>query len=74
MTIVHQQVRKHHSKEIASVKLVLRHNHSSEEATFEADDDMKLRNPHLFDLTCRLSFNLCSLFNEIQNFLFYMSC
>ncbi|XP_075104420.1 uncharacterized protein LOC107762346 [Nicotiana tabacum] len=56
MTLVHPvfhvsmlrgQVRRLRTKDIASVK-VLWHNHDVEEATWEAEEDMKIRYPHLF--------------------------
>ncbi|WMV59085.1 hypothetical protein MTR67_052470 [Solanum verrucosum] len=46
--ILDRQVRKLRTKEVASVK-VLWKNHFVEEATWEAEEDMKKRYPHLFE-------------------------
>ncbi|KAF3612792.1 putative membrane-bound transcription factor site-2 protease-like [Capsicum annuum] len=45
--ILDRQVRKLRSKEIASVKVLWR-NQKVEEATWESEDDMKIRYPNLF--------------------------
>ncbi|WMV09447.1 hypothetical protein MTR67_002832 [Solanum verrucosum] len=45
--ILDRQVRKLRMKEVASVKVLWR-NHFFEEATWEAEEDMKKRYPHLF--------------------------
>ena len=50
LRIIDRQVKKFRSKEIALVKVVWRH-HSVEEATWEAEDEMRHRYPHLFDST-----------------------
>ncbi|WMV18364.1 hypothetical protein MTR67_011749, partial [Solanum verrucosum] len=46
--ILDRQVRKLRTKEVASVK-VLSRNQSVEEATWEAEEDMKNKYPHLFE-------------------------
>ncbi|XP_057985462.1 uncharacterized protein LOC131170454, partial [Hevea brasiliensis] len=46
--ILDRQIRKLWSKEVALVK-VLWHNHSSSEATWEAESEMRAKYPHLFD-------------------------
>ncbi|KAK4737797.1 hypothetical protein R3W88_001494 [Solanum pinnatisectum] len=46
--ILDRQVRKLRTKEVASVKVLWR-NQFIEEATWEAEDDMKKRYPHLFE-------------------------
>ena len=45
--IIDRQVRKLRSKEISSVKVVWEH-HPPEEATWESEEDMRARYPHLF--------------------------
>ncbi|XP_019251202.1 PREDICTED: uncharacterized protein LOC109230129 [Nicotiana attenuata] len=45
--ILDRQVRRWRTKDIASVKVLWR-NHDVEEATWEAEEDMKIRYPHLF--------------------------
>jgi len=45
--ILDRQVRKLRTKEVASVKVLWR-NQFVEEATWEAEEDMKTRYPHLF--------------------------
>ncbi|XP_016456997.1 uncharacterized protein LOC107780895 [Nicotiana tabacum] len=47
MTIVDRQVRKLRSKEIMFVKVIWR-NHTVEEATWEVEDTMRVKYPHLF--------------------------
>ncbi|WMV13635.1 hypothetical protein MTR67_007020, partial [Solanum verrucosum] len=47
-TILDRQVRKLSTKEVASVKVLWR-NQFIEEATWEAEEDMKKRYPHLFE-------------------------
>ena len=49
VAILDRQVRKLRNKEIASVK-VLWQNHQVEEATWEAEEDINSRYPHLFPL------------------------
>ncbi|XP_070018346.1 uncharacterized protein [Nicotiana sylvestris] len=46
--ILYLQIRKLKTKEIASVKVLWR-NQKVEEATWEAEEDMKSRYPHLFE-------------------------
>ncbi|XP_057985315.1 uncharacterized protein LOC131170274, partial [Hevea brasiliensis] len=46
--ILDRQIRKLQSKEVALIK-VLWHNHSSSEATWEAESEMRAKYPHLFD-------------------------
>ncbi|XP_058008044.1 uncharacterized protein LOC131182502, partial [Hevea brasiliensis] len=46
--ILDRQIRKLRSKEVALIK-VLWHNHSSSEATWEAESKMRAKYPHLFD-------------------------
>ncbi|WMV25394.1 hypothetical protein MTR67_018779 [Solanum verrucosum] len=46
--ILDRQVRKSRTKEVASVKVLWR-NQFFEEATWEAEEDMKKRYPHLFE-------------------------
>ncbi|WMV09800.1 hypothetical protein MTR67_003185 [Solanum verrucosum] len=46
--ILDRQVRKLRTKEVASVKVLWR-NHFVEKATWEAEEDMKKRYPHLFE-------------------------
>ncbi|KAK4717839.1 hypothetical protein R3W88_016177 [Solanum pinnatisectum] len=46
--ILDRQVHKLRTKEVASVKVLLM-NHFVEEATWEAEEDMKRRYPHLFE-------------------------
>ena len=46
--ILDRQVRKLRTKEVASVKVLWR-NQLVEEATWEAEEDMKKRYPHLFE-------------------------
>ncbi|WMV24474.1 hypothetical protein MTR67_017859 [Solanum verrucosum] len=46
--ILDRQVRKLRTKEVASVKVLWR-NKFVEEATWEAEEDMKKRYPHLFE-------------------------
>ncbi|WMV09934.1 hypothetical protein MTR67_003321, partial [Solanum verrucosum] len=46
--ILDRQVRKLRTKEVASVKVLWR-NQFVEEATWEAEEDMKKRYPHLFE-------------------------
>ncbi len=46
--ILDHQVRKLRTKEVASVKVLWR-NQFVEEATWEAEEDMKKRYPHLFE-------------------------
>ncbi|XP_070004933.1 uncharacterized protein [Nicotiana sylvestris] len=50
IAIVDRQVRKLRSKEIQFVK-VLRRNHTVEEATWEMEDDMRVKYPNLFQST-----------------------
>uniref|UniRef100_A0A1U7VVW0 Uncharacterized protein LOC104217503 n=1 Tax=Nicotiana sylvestris TaxID=4096 RepID=A0A1U7VVW0_NICSY len=50
MTIVDRQVRKLRSKEIVFVKVLWR-NHTVEEATWEIEDNMRVKYPHLFQST-----------------------
>ncbi|XP_075082951.1 uncharacterized protein LOC142166942 [Nicotiana tabacum] len=50
MTIVDRHVRKLRSKEIEFVKVLWR-NHTVEEATWEIEDDMRVKYPHLFQFT-----------------------
>ena len=45
--ILDRQVRRLRTKDVASVKVLWR-NHDTEEATWEAEEDMKKRYPHLF--------------------------
>ena len=47
ITIVDQRVRKLHSKEIPSVKVIWNH-HSENEATWELEEDMRRLYPQLF--------------------------
>ncbi|WMV09353.1 hypothetical protein MTR67_002738 [Solanum verrucosum] len=46
--ILDRQVRKLRTKEVASVK-VLRRNQFVKEATWETEEDIKMRYPHLFE-------------------------
>ncbi|WMV29336.1 hypothetical protein MTR67_022721 [Solanum verrucosum] len=46
--ILHRQVRKWRTKEVTSVKVLWR-NHFVEKSTWEAEEDMKNRYPHLFE-------------------------
>ncbi|XP_017973122.1 PREDICTED: uncharacterized protein LOC108661375 [Theobroma cacao] len=48
MAILDRQVEKLRSKDVASVK-VLWQNHTSEEVTWEAEEEMRIKYPHLFD-------------------------
>lgn len=48
VAILHRQVKRLMSKEIPSVKVLWR-NHSQEEATWEAEEDIRSRFPHLFE-------------------------
>ena len=48
--ILDRQVKRLRNKEIASVKVLWR-NQKVESATWEAEDDMKKRYPHLFSST-----------------------
>ncbi|XP_019240172.1 PREDICTED: uncharacterized protein LOC109220164 [Nicotiana attenuata] len=50
MAIVDRQVRKLRSKEIVFVKVLWR-NHAVEEATWEIEDNMRVKYPHLFQST-----------------------
>ncbi|XP_019242648.1 PREDICTED: uncharacterized protein LOC109222789, partial [Nicotiana attenuata] len=50
MAIVDRQVRKLWSKEIKFVKVLLQ-NHAVEEATWEIEDAMRVKYPHLFQST-----------------------
>ncbi|EOY08659.1 DNA/RNA polymerases superfamily protein [Theobroma cacao] len=45
-----RQVKKLRSKDVASVKVLWR-NHTSEEVTWEAEDEMRTKHPHLFDMS-----------------------
>ncbi|XP_059289311.1 uncharacterized protein LOC132042812, partial [Lycium ferocissimum] len=45
--ILDRQVRRLRTKDVASVKVLWR-NHNTEEVTWEAEEDMKKRYPHLF--------------------------
>ncbi|XP_060170852.1 uncharacterized protein LOC132601806 [Lycium barbarum] len=47
--ILDRQIRRLRTKDIASVKVLWR-NHNTEEATWEVDEDMKKRYPHLFPI------------------------
>ena len=47
VAIVDRQVKKLRSKEIPTVKVIWR-NHSQEEATWEAEEEMRTKYPHLF--------------------------
>ncbi|XP_059302327.1 uncharacterized protein LOC132054301 [Lycium ferocissimum] len=47
--ILDNQVRRLRTKDVASVKVLWR-NHDTEEATWEAKEDMKKRYPHLFPM------------------------
>ncbi|KAK4731576.1 hypothetical protein R3W88_024564 [Solanum pinnatisectum] len=47
--ILDRQVRKLRTKEVASIKVLWR-NQFDEEATWDAEEDMKKRYPHLFEL------------------------
>ncbi|XP_060182389.1 uncharacterized protein LOC132612061 [Lycium barbarum] len=47
VAIVDRQIRKLRSKEIVSVKVLWR-NHTFEEATWESENDMRAKYPHLF--------------------------
>ncbi|XP_075074480.1 uncharacterized protein LOC107825951 [Nicotiana tabacum] len=55
--ILDRQVRRLRTKDIASVKVLWR-NHDIEEATWEAEEDMKIRYPHLFATSDRDSLAL----------------
>ncbi|XP_017979912.1 PREDICTED: uncharacterized protein LOC108662828 [Theobroma cacao] len=46
--ILDKQVKKLCSKDVALVKVLWR-NHTSEEVTWEAEEDMRIKYPHLFD-------------------------
>uniref|UniRef100_A0A1S4DMA8 Chromo domain-containing protein n=2 Tax=Nicotiana TaxID=4085 RepID=A0A1S4DMA8_TOBAC len=48
LAILDRQIRKLRTKEIASIKVLWR-NQKVEEATWEAEEDMKSRYPHLFE-------------------------
>ncbi|XP_059315788.1 uncharacterized protein LOC132066501 [Lycium ferocissimum] len=50
--ILDRQVRRLRTKDVASVK-VLWKNHNTEEATWEAEEDMKNRYPHLFPIPAK---------------------
>ncbi|XP_059277900.1 uncharacterized protein LOC132032132 [Lycium ferocissimum] len=47
--ILDRQVRRLRTKDVASVKVLWR-NHNTEKATWEAEEDMKKRYPHLFPM------------------------
>ncbi|EOY08667.1 Retrotransposon protein, Ty3-gypsy subclass, putative [Theobroma cacao] len=49
VAILDRQVKKLRSKDVASVKVLWR-NHTSEEVTWEAEDEMRTKHPHLFDM------------------------
>ncbi|WRX07830.1 Integrase zinc-binding domain - like 2 [Theobroma cacao] len=49
VAILDRQVKKLRSKDVASVKVLWR-NHTSEEVTWEAEDEMQTKHPHLFDM------------------------
>ncbi|XP_017976435.1 PREDICTED: uncharacterized protein LOC108661949 [Theobroma cacao] len=49
VTILDRQVKKLRSKDVASVKVLWR-NHSSDEVKWEAEDEMRTKHPHLFDM------------------------
>ncbi|XP_017979886.1 PREDICTED: uncharacterized protein LOC108662810 [Theobroma cacao] len=48
VAILDKQVKKLRSKDVASVK-VLCQNHTNEEVTWEADEEMRTKYPHFFD-------------------------
>ena len=48
ITILHRQIRKLRSKEIASVKVQWKHR-PVEKATWETESDMRSKYPHLFE-------------------------
>ncbi|XP_075074821.1 uncharacterized protein LOC142162371 [Nicotiana tabacum] len=50
MTVIDRQIRKLRSKEIVFVKFLWR-NHTVEEATWEIEDNMQVKYPHLFQST-----------------------
>ncbi|XP_019260210.1 PREDICTED: uncharacterized protein LOC109238236 [Nicotiana attenuata] len=61
--ILDRQIRRLRTKDIASVKVLWR-NHGVEEATWEVEEDMKIRYPHLFatsGMTVSLKFRVWSL-------------
>ncbi|EOY08454.1 DNA/RNA polymerases superfamily protein [Theobroma cacao] len=49
VAILDRQVKKLRSKDVALVKVLWR-NHTSEEVTWEAEDEMRTKHPHLFDM------------------------
>ena len=49
IAILDRQVKKLRSKDVASMKVLWR-NHTSEEVTWEAEDEMRTKHPHLFDM------------------------
>ncbi|WRX08490.1 Reverse transcriptase/retrotransposon-derived protein [Theobroma cacao] len=49
VAILDRQVKKLSSKDVASVKVLWR-NHTSEEVTWEAKDEMRTKHPHLFNM------------------------
>ncbi|XP_017982350.1 PREDICTED: uncharacterized protein LOC108663265 [Theobroma cacao] len=48
VAILDRQVKKLHSKNVALVKVLWR-NHTSDEVTWEAEEEMRTKYPHLFD-------------------------
>ncbi|KAF3669759.1 hypothetical protein FXO37_08860 [Capsicum annuum] len=66
VSIIDRQVRRLHSKELVSVK-VLWKNHTIEEATWESKKDMRLKYPHLFQssgIDRKLEENDCSMYKN----------
>ncbi|XP_017974468.1 PREDICTED: uncharacterized protein LOC108661549 [Theobroma cacao] len=49
VAILDRQVKKLRSKDVASVKVLWR-NHTSEEVTWETEDEMRAKYPHLFNV------------------------
>nr|XP_016452449.1 PREDICTED: uncharacterized protein LOC107776999 [Nicotiana tabacum] len=61
VAILDRQIRKLRTKEVASVKVLWRSN-NVEEMTWEAEEDMKSRYPHLFESSCdMLETNMASV-------------
>lgn len=51
VTIIDRQIRRLHSKEIVSVKVLWR-NRTIEEVTWESKNDIRFKYPHLFQPSC----------------------